>query len=202
MKNKIINYILNNINKENYNKEKIEYIKYGLEALYLTLTKLIIILLIALLFNVFIQALLLIMLYAIIKAPSFGMHANSSKVCLILSTGLFIFPLFFMKSLEVPLLIKILTAVGCLITFALYAPADTVKRPLINKEKRTRLKKTSLIIAAIYIILAFIFTNNQLLSNVFLYALVLQGLIISPVFYKLNNQPYQNYKNYKKEVLI
>ena len=44
MKKLIINYVMNLIEKNgNYNEEKLAIIKYGLEGLYLTITKLIII---------------------------------------------------------------------------------------------------------------------------------------------------------------
>ena len=53
MKKMIINYAMNLIEKNgNYNEEKLSIIKYGLEGLYLTITKLIIIFLLAYLLNI------------------------------------------------------------------------------------------------------------------------------------------------------
>ncbi len=54
--------------------------------------------------------------------------------------------------------IKIITSIICTLLIGIYAPADTEKRPLINKNKRTIFKIISLIISIIYIVM--IFTIN------------------------------------------
>jgi len=200
MKDLFVNSVLHNLNDASYDEEKVALIKYGLEAIYLTVTKLIIILIIAFFFNVVIEIILLLVFFGIIRGPSFGMHANTSNACLVLSIALLLIPIIFLHDLTILLPYKIIIAGACLLSFILYAPADTVKRPLINKEKRMKLKKASLLIVVIYITLIFTFADNNLISNTLLYALVLQGLMITPMFYKILKQPYQNYKNYKKEV--
>ena len=80
MKEAFLNHTMNFIasNQENLNKEEREKLHYGLEGLYMTITKLIVIFLIAFLLG-FIKEF-------IIRSPGFGFHASKSIACLIPST--------------------------------------------------------------------------------------------------------------------
>ena len=92
MKNKIIDYCLNIIKKNypQYNDEKISIIKYGLESIYLLITKLIIIILLAYLLRLVKELLIFLLIYNIIRTFSFGLHATKSWICLLSSTLIFI----------------------------------------------------------------------------------------------------------------
>ena len=83
-----------------------------------------------------------------------------------------------------------------MIIFLLYAPADTVKRPLINKKKRKMYKILSVITALIFISLIFI-VDNFLIKNILIFALILESILILPITYKIFKLPYRNYLNYK-----
>ena len=76
-----------------------------------------------------------------------------------------------------------------------YAPADTVKRPLINAKKRKRFKIISIIKSIIYLLLIIYFDKMQL-SGFLLVGLVEAIIMIHPLVYKIFNLPYNNYKNY------
>ena len=133
MKEKFLNDSINLITRYNntYTEDDIDKIKYGLEGLYLTVTKLII---------------------------------N-----------------------------RIAISILCFIDYLLFAPADTIKRPLTNAKKRKYRKIASCIVALIYIALIFII-KDRLLSNIILTALVIEGILINPYMYKLLGMPYDNYK--------
>ena len=73
-----------------YDKDRLEIIEYGLESLYIMITKTIVISLIALLLNVFKEMLIIMILYNIIRTTAFGMHAKESWQCYIISITLFI----------------------------------------------------------------------------------------------------------------
>ena len=91
MKNFIINNSISYIKKyNNYSDTKIKEIKYGLEAIYLTFSKFIVISIIASLLGIFKEMLIFTIIYNIIRMPSFGLHATKSWICLLSSTISFI----------------------------------------------------------------------------------------------------------------
>ena len=91
MKKFIINKCMNYITKNtSYNKTKLAEIKYGLESIYLTFSKIIIISLLSVVLGIFKEMLIYMLIYNIIRMPSFGLHATKSWICLLSSTTLFI----------------------------------------------------------------------------------------------------------------
>lgn len=196
IKQKFLNRSIYLINKYNtYSEDDIEKLKYGLEGLYLTITKTVIILIISLILNIFKETLLVILLYNTIRYFGFGFHAEKSYQCLILSTFNFIaIPLIYLN-INLSNLALVIICSLCIIIFLLYAPADTVKRPLPNKKKRIIRKSLTVFIAIVYISLIFIF-NNHYLTSLLISALTIQAIVVNPLTYKLFGQPYRNYKNY------
>ena len=92
MKDVFISNSMNLIKKyyPNYSEEKLEEVKYGLLGFYLMITKSIIIFGIALYLNIFKELLIFTIIYNILRATSFGMHASKSWICLVSSTLIFI----------------------------------------------------------------------------------------------------------------
>ena len=181
----------NNKNLSNLQKDKF---RYGLEGLYLTVTKLIVIFTVSLILKIFKETIILILIFNGIRFTAFGVHAKRSIDCLISSTLFFIiFPIICIK-ITIPILIKFILAFPIVILIGIYAPADTVKRPLTNKKKRIIYKVSSIIISIIYIILSMIIKNNTL-SNSFLFALIIQIIMILPITYKIFGVPYNNHRD-------
>jgi accessory gene regulator protein AgrB len=90
----------------------------------------------------------------------------------------------------------ILVSILCL---SIYAPADTPKRPLINKKKRTIYKILTIILSFIYAIAILCIKNNIIITNTLLYSMLLESFLVAPLTYKLFGVPYKNYKNYKRK---
>ena len=183
-----------------YNKDLsqryIDKIKYGLEGLYLTITKLIFILIISIILGIWKETLLLILIFNGIRLTAFGVHAKRSIDCLISSTLFFIlFPILCIK-LTIPLIVKEIIFIPLVILIGILAPADTEKRPLINKKKRKIYKILSIIISIIYMTIAIVIKDNTL-SNCFIFAVVIQIIIMLPITYKIFGVSYNNYKNYE-----
>lgn len=179
-----------------YNKEQLEEIKYGLEGLYVTFSKVIVILFISLLIGLIKEALLFLLIFNILRAFAFGLHASKSIYCWISSSISFLLIPYISKTIEFPFVFYIISCNICFISISLFAPADTIKRPLINKKKRTIYKILSILLSIIYTIFIFI-TSNLLLKNMLTFALILETILISPITYKIFKLPYNNYKNYK-----
>lgn len=183
-----------------YNKDlsqrDIDKIKYGLEGLYLTITKLIFIIIVSIILGIWKETLLLILIFNGIRLTSFGVHAKRSIDCLISSTLFFIlFPIICIK-LSIPLIVKVILFIPLTVLIGIFAPADTEKRPLINKKKRKIYKMLSIMISMIYMTIAIVIKNNTL-SNCFIFAIVIQIIIMLPITYKLFGVSYNNYKTYE-----
>lgn len=198
MKKLILSKCMNLI--KTYNKDlsqrDIDKIQYGLEGLYLTITKLIFILIISILLGILKEVVVFLLIFNGIRLTSFGVHAKRSIDCFISSTLFFIgFPLICIY-VTIPVIIKEVVAIPLIVLIGILAPADTEKRPLINKKKRKIYKILSIVIASIYMILSIIIKDNTL-SNSFMSALVVEIITMLPITYKLFGVKYKNYKKYE-----
>lgn len=197
MKAKFMNNTIAFLQKYNtYSEEDIEKLKYGLEGIYLTFTKLIILFVIATLLGFVKEFIVLLLLFNVIRYTGFGFHAEKSYQCLIISSFCFlVIPLFFINII-LPKYVYIIISIICIINYLFFAPADTIKRPLPNKKKRIIRKVVTVITGMIYSVLCIILYNHWI-SSVLISSLTIQAIVINPLIYKLLKQPYNNYKNYK-----
>ena len=200
MKRKFLKALMSNIkkNKPDLNEEQLEIIEYGLEGLYLTIIKIIIILLLAIVLDILKETVLMIIFYNVTRFFTFGLHAKTSTACLITSLLLFIGGTYLATYLQIPLIVKIILSIICLILICIYAPADTEKRPLINPKKRKRFKIQSIIISIIMGVLI-IYLNDSYISNFMVIGQLEAVIMILPITYKIYGLPYNNYKSYIAE---
>ena len=197
MKKKLLKYIKTEIIKQypNYSNDKISEIMYGIEGLYLTLTKTILIFFVAFILGIWKELLLLLIFFNIIRMFSFGMHANKSWICLIFSSSLFITFTYLCKYLNITRFVLYFIYLLIILIIILYSPADTIKRPLINRKKRIIWKILSIITVFIYFLISVNIKNN-LIINCLTFSLIIECILILPITYKIFNMPYNNYKNY------
>lgn len=179
----------------NYDNLMLDKIKYGLESLYILITKTIFIFSLAYLLGIIKEFIIFMVLYNIIRMPSFGLHASKSWICLIGSTLIFILSTVLCQIVKLPIIVKSLIGIICILYIFKYAPADTHKRPIIDKKRRKILKTISAIIAIIFVIIALLKINN-FISNALIMALIIQSLMISPFVYRMFKLPYNNYLQY------
>ena len=160
MKKKFLNSSMELIKKnKSYSEEQIEIMTYGLETIYLTVTKMIVIFATAYLLGIFEELFLLLITYNIIRSQSFGIHASKSIYCLISSLIMFIGGALICKYCVLPFWLVISLSLVCNICLLLYAPADTHKRPLVNTKKRKKFKLFSFLLGIIYTILIIVFRD-------------------------------------------
>ena len=199
MRKKFLNFSMNKIKKKypNYSEEKLEEIEYGIEALYITFTKTVVITSLSLLLGVIKEVFFILIFYNILRTTAFGMHAKTSLQCYVISGILFIGAGLLCKYITIPYYVKIVISIICFIHIMILSPADTYKRPLINKRKRKIYKIFSSIISLIYIILI-IFLKDVIYSNYLLLGLVDATVMIHPITYRMFQLPYNNYKTYKE----
>lgn len=200
MKDFVLDKCMNIIrNNKNYDDVKLSEIKYGLESLYLMFSKLIVISFISIILGIFKYMVIFILLYNIVRMPSFGLHASKSWICLVFSTLTFIGVPLLCLYLNISFIIKFIIGLLAVIGMVLFSPADTKKRPIVNKKRRLVYKVLSFFVSIIYFILIFVVKDNYV-QNCLLFSLIVQNILISPITYRICNMPYNNYKLYVKKV--
>ena len=172
-------------------------IKYGLEVLYTIITKTVGILLISILLKTFTETIVLMLLYTTLRLFGHGIHAHKSSQCWVASILCYgVFPLL-IKHFVIPHTYIIILWSFAFICFAIWAPADTPKKPLINKKKRILCKMVTLLLSTVLLTITFV-SSNILINNGIFFALIMGVIAINPLTYKLFNIPFNNYKKINK----
>ena len=180
---------------KNYSEKDKRIVHYGLETIYIFITKLLFITIISLFLGITKEMYIFIFFYSILRKYASGLHLSTSIGCTIVSTIILLTIPYLAILIKINMPTRIIIALICTIIFAIYSPADTYRKPIINGEKRRRLKFKSISVCIIYIFLTFIISDIFLLNCITL-SISLQSLLIIPVTYKFFKQPYNNYKEY------
>ena len=198
MKKKFLNSSLNIVKKNNssISDEELEVITYGLEGIYLTFTKFVVLILVSLILGILKEVILLSIFYNIIIFVAFGLHASKSIHCLIMSLIMFVGGTYFCLYVPLNAFVKTCLAGVCVIILFKYAPADTEKRPIISKKRRMMFKILSTLFGLIYTLIIIWFSNSYL-SMFLLVGMIEATVMIHPLSYKMLSLPYNNYKNYE-----
>ena len=199
MKDILIEKTILNINKYyQFDDIKMKEIKYGIETFYMTIFKLIIIIIISFIFNTSKELFLLLLAYGLLRLTGFGLHAKNSILCWVLSIATFSLLPYLIKTIQYFTNAYYFLAIVFVILISVFAPSDTIKRPLINKKKRIVFKIITTITSTIYLIIIFT-TKSIYIKKLLFYSLLLELLLINPISYKLLGLSYNNYKLYKKK---
>ena len=198
MKEVFINNSISLIQKyyPQYSEEKLAELKYGLLGLYLMITKSIVIFGISIYLGIFKELLIFTIIYNILRAPSFGMHASKSWICLVSSATIFILSTYLSFKLSIPINVKIIFGIIGIILIYKNSPADTAKKPIVSSKRRKIYKFLSTSIAIIFVVSSMLIENN-FLSNAFILSLLIQCVLTSPTTYKICGETYDNYKSYQ-----
>ncbi len=191
LENKIVGYIKKYKCTITGNDEEI--LRYGIQIYYFNISKLLILFSFSIILGIFTETCITFLLIAILKRFAYGFHADTFWSCLAV-TFVNIFGIIYLSEFSFNPLIKIMLALTSLILFALFAPADTEERPLVDSKKRLKLKIKTISVAILYFILSF-FTNNTL-SNMLVLSLTFIGLNTCPVLYILFKKEYKNYEKF------
>ena len=198
MKELFVNKSISLIKKNySYNDIMYERIRYGLEIIYLSITKIFVILLVSYLLGMLKETIILMIFSTPLRNYSYGIHAKKSWHCYISSIFCFVLLPKLIINYNLSIILRITISIYALTSMIIYAPADTHKRPIINTNHRKKLKYTSIIITISYIFLTILINDNYICNLIYL-ALVIQSTAIIPITYKIFKIPYNNYKAYQK----
>ena len=163
--------ISNNLKDElNLDEDKRSIIEYGIFAFFQMGISILLVAIVGLIFNVIIESLIISFTGAILRKSSGGAHASTSANCSIVGILISVLPAYILKNIN--LNSNYLIFIGLLIYIISFriilkcAPVDTPNKPIKKKEKRKRLKRGSIIILSIYMILVFINISIYYINNV------------------------------------
>lgn len=197
MKNNILDYLMNNISKyKNYDEIKQREIRYGLETIYITLSKTLVIVAISILLKTYKSLLLILLFYSLLRLFGSGLHASKSIYCWISSLIIFSLLPLIIDKIYINKNILIIISVMCTFLIFLHSPSDTEKRPMINKKKRLFSKIMCTLISLTYLIII-IKNDNYYYNNILLISQLIETTLLLPISYKLFNLKYNNYKYYE-----
>lgn len=174
---------------------KLDEIRYGLEGIYLTLTKTIVIFALTVFLGIFKEMIIMLIVFNILRTTGFGIHAKKSWQCWISSITIFVIFPFLAKIIAIPIGIRATLGITAVITMFLYAPADTVKHPLLNMKKRL-IWKTLTVVNCIALVVISLVLNDSTICNLMLFGIYSEVAVINPITYKIFKLPYNNYMNY------
>lgn len=184
-----MNYIKN---KTNFDDIKLKEIEYGLVSIYLTFSKIIIVLILSFLLNIFKEVIIFMICFNILRTPAFGLHATKSWICLISSILIFIGLPLLCLYININTQLKLMICLtGTLFMFK-NAPADTHKKPIVNKKRRLIYNTISTILAIVFSIIS-VTINDNFISNCLVFALLLENCLIAKTTYRIFKLPYNNY---------
>ena len=107
----------------NYDDDTLDRVKYGLEIIYISITKLTFLLICSIIFKTFKETLIFSFFISFIRNYSYGIHAKKSWQCYVSSFIVFIIFPFAVIKINLPFLFKIIICLFSLISMILYAPA-------------------------------------------------------------------------------
>ncbi len=170
---------------------------YTVESFLINITKTFQVYLLATILGVAKETFFMHLPYMLLRRYAGGWHAKTSLSCSIFSIFVFVgIPLSitgFSQPLS-PIINFSMAAISLWIVWR-YAPADTEKNPLFDKRERDIRRFKS--IAMILLILAIVFIiKSSLVQSLILIGLLIESIMISPLFYKLTKRSYRNYEKY------
>ena len=187
MKDKVVDYFFEKIKKNRPDLDiiKLEELRYGLLGLYTLITKTSVIIFLSIVLGFFKDFIIFLMFYSILRGVGYGTHAKSNIMCWIYSTVLLLGIPYIFTLLKLSTVVKSIIWSICFLNFVIFCPADTDKRPMINKVRKLKFKLVILIISIIYLVLIF---KVEYIANMLLAAMILESFLANPLGYILMGQ--------------
>ena len=192
MVEKISNYIVDRIlltDEPSIDNNKREILQFGMIRIIEDIPKFIGIFIICYIMNIINELLIVICITLVYKTFIGGSHARSNIGCFLVSTTYFVLPIILAKYISYDIKIFYFMYI-CIVFFSIYvikkiAPADTVEIPIINREKRKKMKIGACISLIIISILVFVFIQHITYMKIILYTIFLVDLFTTKPVYKM-----------------
>jgi len=161
---KLTNNMASKIAKElELDNDNRDIIAYGMFALISIALSIISIIIFGMIFHVAIEALIICFTGSILRKYSGGVHASSPSRCIIIGTIVCIGQAIIFSLLIGPVITKSLVIILGIVVFVMsyyflykLAPVDSIAKPIKKREKIIRMKKRSIFVLSIYLIIVII----------------------------------------------
>lgn len=150
--------ISNSITKElQLDENKKAVVNYGIFAIMHTALSVGFVIVFGALFNVLIEALIITLTISILRKSAGGAHASSPGICAFVGTVLSVGMAIVIKNINlnvnVIIVISTLIFIWSFIIVYKLAPVDSPTKPIRTEAKRKRLKKSSILILSVYLVI-------------------------------------------------
>jgi accessory gene regulator B len=188
MVEKISLLLTNKLSDNDQSLEEKEILLFGITKLVEDIPKYLILIVICYFLNILKETALVLLICCTYKIFVGGAHAKTNFECLVYSIFFFIVPVIIAKYISynyiLLILISILTVIFSLYIIIKIAPSDTQEIPIINKNKRIRLKMGG-IISLVFLLTLSIFLDNIIYTKIIIYTILLINLFTLDKIYKL-----------------
>ncbi|MCL2189138.1 MAG: accessory gene regulator B family protein [Defluviitaleaceae bacterium] len=134
--------------------------------------------------------------FAVIRRYASGLHANNSIVCSVMTIIMFVFLPLALQNVIISHVTLVVAFATFGVSLCLYAPADTLARPIVNKMRRIILKRKSIIACFSLFITTLIFHMDKL-SVAILIGVACAISLTLPISYKALKRSMNNYEKYE-----
>lgn len=187
---KISDYII--INADITDEIRRDNVQYGVAVFIYNLYKFPLIFLFAYLLGILKYAVVSFLSFGFIRTWASGLHARTSLTCLISSMIILIgIPLLSLQATVSTAVIIFLFSYSLLLVLY-FAPADTEERPIASMKLRKKLKMGAMVSLMVLFMLTFFV--SPVYSNIITLSVLVECMLITPLFYRIFNKRYNNYK--------
>lgn len=200
MHGKVVDYCIKRIYPEDMEltEEELDNIRYVMNAWIYNLLQTIFLLVIASFLGVIKGTLVALLSFFILRRVAAGWHAKTLTGCYVASTVSFL--LLPIAIYQFPILrhegLWLFIGGVSLLSFFLYAPADTASNPLVSVSERKKRKIYTLFIGITLLLVSCLFSKIQ---PFIILGMLTEGVLISKIFYKITGKEWKNYENYEQE---
>lgn len=184
-------YIIDNFlyKGENISGDQREIMNFGVTRILEDIPKYVAIFFISLFLNILPLVGIVLLVTIAYKTFVGGAHARTNISCFISSSVMFLAPVLISKYIEfnnvATYVIYFLTLLSSAYIILRIAPGDTEEIPILNKDKRLKLKIMASISFAILYIISIFIIKDKIISNIILLTMLFINLAATNVAYKL-----------------
>jgi accessory gene regulator B len=157
-----------------YPEEQRQVIAYGLTAIFQTVFMTAIVLVLGAILHIFVESAILCFAVSILRKYSGGTHASSIGSCTIIGVVFCIVSGIAMKALSTLAVPPGILVIACALTYATAffvaiqkAPVDSPNKPIRTEKKRKKMKKATIIVISVYMVISAVLIFNSDRSVIF-----------------------------------
>jgi accessory gene regulator B len=208
MTEKLSNYILDNFlyKGEQIEGDNREIMLFGITRILEDLPKYAAIFAIALVFKLFEPILIVLGVTVLYKTFIGGAHARTNSQCFVFSLMFFYTPVIISKYLvnvqNISYLLQIFTFIVSIYVILKIVPADTEEIPILNKNKRKKMKISAFIMLSIIYVISIFFIKDIYTKNIIILTMLIIDTFTMKFMYKFLKCKYSYESDEFKEYFL